>query len=50
MAMRLPAQSSTTIVSPMTRPKPSSTAEITPDSEAGRMMRQMVCSRVAPSA
>ena len=50
MAMRLPAQSNTTIVSPMTRPRPSNTAEIMPDSEAGTMIFTTVCRRVAPRA
>lgn len=48
--MRLPAQSSTTIVSPTTRPKPRRMAAMMPERAAGTVMWMMVWSRVAPSA
>src|SRR6059058_2698077 len=42
MAIRFPAQSSTTMVSPMTRPSPSKTAETIPEREAGTSTRPIV--------
>src|SRR6266480_3675870 len=50
MAIRFPAQSSTTMVSPMTRPSPSRIADTIPERDAGTITRPMVWRRLAPSA
>ncbi len=46
----LPEAISTIMVSPMARPKPSTTAASTPGAAAGRTTRKAVSQRVAPSA
>ena len=46
----VPCAKHTTIVSPMTRPSPSKTADTIPESEAGTSTRPIVWSRLAPSA
>ena len=46
----LPEAMSTIIVSPMARPKPSTTAASTPGAAAGSTTRNAVSQRVAPSA
>ena len=48
--IRLPAQRRTTIVSPITRPKPKRIADTIPDNAQGKMTLKIVCNRLPPSA